>query len=119
MICLNRAEKQIETDKVEAKKNRRTGLPAWVLFLALAGLVGFVATMFLIPRDQAFLFTGYCIVGFGGLMSTYFGIRMIMVAFQESTTCGFSVPTLLALPTLLPHLALGTDGWTVPDEPRV
>lgn len=85
---LLRAEKQIEVDKEEQKKNLGTGLPAWVLFLALAGLVGFVAAMFLMPRDRAFLITGYCIAGFGGLMSTYYGIRMIVVAFQESTQCG-------------------------------
>jgi hypothetical protein len=85
---LSRAATQIEVDKGEEKKNRGAGLPAWVLFLALAGLVGFVATMFLIPRDRAFMITGYCMAGFGGLMSFYFGVRMIMVAFQESTTCG-------------------------------
>jgi hypothetical protein len=85
---LDRAAKQIEVDKVEAKKNVSSGAPAWVIFLALTGLVGFVATMFLIPRDKAFLYTGYCIAGFGGLMSTYFNIRMIMAAFHESTACG-------------------------------
>ena len=85
---LSRAEKQIEVDKVESKKNIKSGMPAWVLFLALAGIVGFVAGMFMIPRDQAFEITGYCLAGFGGLMSFYYGVRMIIVAFQESTTCG-------------------------------
>lgn len=85
---LARAEKQIETDKVEAKKNVKSGMPAWVLFLALAGIVAFVTGMFMIPRDQAFEISGYCLVGFGSLMSFYYGVRMIIVAFQESTTCG-------------------------------
>jgi hypothetical protein len=51
-------------------------------------LSGFVITMFLIPRDKAFLITGGCLAGFGMLMSVYYGIRMIMVAFNESLTCG-------------------------------
>jgi uncharacterized Zn finger protein (UPF0148 family) len=85
---LDRAAKQIEIDKVEAKKNTSSGMPAWVLFLALAGLCGFVATMFLIPREKAFMITGGCMIGFGILMCFYYGIRMTIVAFQESTTCG-------------------------------
>ena len=86
---LSRAELQIELDKVEAKKTLGAGMPAWVLFLALCGVCAFVACMFLIPRDRAFMISGYCLAGFGGLMSFYFGVRMLMVAFQESTTCGF------------------------------
>jgi hypothetical protein len=85
---LTRAEKQIETDKLEQKKVTSAGLPAWVLFLALAGMCAFVATMFLLPRDRAFLICGYCMAGFGGLMSSYYGLRMVIVAFQESTQCG-------------------------------
>src|ERR1700752_4945917 len=33
---LDRAAKQIETDKVETKKNQSQGLPAWIYFIALA-----------------------------------------------------------------------------------
>lgn len=85
---LNRAAVQIEVDKQEEKKNRGAGMPAWVIFLALSGMVAFVATMFLIPRDQAFKYTGMGLGGFGLLMAAYFHIRMITVAFQESTSCG-------------------------------
>jgi hypothetical protein len=86
---LNRAATQIELDKVEAKKNTSSGMPAWVIFIALSGMIAFVATMFLIPRDRAFYYTGMGIVIFGSIMSFYFGVRMMIVAFQESTACGF------------------------------
>ena len=85
---LDRAAQQIETDKVEMKKNQGQGMPAYVYFIALAILIGFVVTMFMIPRDQAFRVTGWIISGFAYLMMFYYGIRMIIIAFSENTVCG-------------------------------
>ncbi|MGE0758270.1 MAG: hypothetical protein AB7O38_14675 [Pirellulaceae bacterium] len=85
---LDRAAKQIETDKVEEKKNQSQGLPAWMYLIALTALTAFVITMFLIPRDRAFTISGYCLIGFSWLMELYYGILILMVAFGESTTCG-------------------------------
>jgi hypothetical protein len=85
---LGRAAQQIETDKVEMKKNQGQGLPAWIYFIALSVLIGFVVTMFMIPRDRAFYITGSIIMGFAYLMMVYYNIRMIIAAFSESTVCG-------------------------------
>jgi hypothetical protein len=85
---LDRAAQQLEADKVEMKKNQGQGLPAWVYFIALSILVGFVVTMFMIPRNRAFEITGMIISGFAYLMLVYYNIRMIIAAFSESTVCG-------------------------------
>jgi hypothetical protein len=85
---LDRAAQAIETDKVETKKNQGQGLPAWIYFIALAILIGFVVTMFMIPRNKAFEYTGWTLVGLASLMIFYYEVRMLMAAFNENTTCG-------------------------------
>ncbi len=86
---LDRAAKQIEVDKVEAKKTLRTGMPAWMLFLALAGLISFVVAMFMIPRETAFLVSGWTLFGFCVLMEFICYVRMVLTAFSENNSCGF------------------------------
>jgi hypothetical protein len=85
---LSRAADAIIEDKLEEKKNRSQGLPAWVYFLMLIGLGAFTVAMFMIPRERAFLISGMCVMGAGGLGSLYYGIRMLIVAFNESVACG-------------------------------
>ena len=85
---LDRAAKAIVTDKEELLKNSVSGPPAWILFLALSAICAFVATMFLRPRDEAFLYCGGGVAIFCALMQFYFYVRFVIVAFQESTTHG-------------------------------
>jgi hypothetical protein len=68
---LDRAVQRIAEDKIEEKKNQGQGVPWFVLLVALAMVVGFVATMMLLPRDRAFVIVGQCMVGFGALMCFY------------------------------------------------
>jgi hypothetical protein len=85
---LDRAAQQIETDKVEMKKNQGQGASAWIYLIALSILIGFVVTMFMIPRDRAFYITGSILSGCAYLMIVYYNIRTIIVAFSEKTVCG-------------------------------
>jgi hypothetical protein len=85
---LTRAAGRIQEDKAEEKKNRSQGLPAWVYFLMLAGIIAFTIAMFRLPRDQAVKMAGFCVIGAGSLGSTYFSIRILIVAFGESMACG-------------------------------
>jgi hypothetical protein len=85
---LERAAERIAEDKLEERKTRKQGLPAWIYLVMLVLLVGFAISMFMIPKDQAFLISGFVIIGFSSLYSTYLGIRIIIVAFSESLTCG-------------------------------
>ena len=85
---LARAVDLIHEDKIEEKKNRSQGLPAWVYFIGLTLMLGFTVAMFMIPKDQAFLVTGFTLVGIGGLATAYFEIRILIVAFSESALCG-------------------------------
>lgn len=85
---LTRAAGRIQEDKAEEKKNRSQGLPAWVYFLMLAGIATFTVAMFRLPRDQAVRMAGGCVIAAGSLGSAYFGIRILIVAFRESTACG-------------------------------
>lgn len=87
-VLLERAAERIQEEKLEEKKMRKQGLPAWVLFLALAGLTGFAVSMFLIPRDRAFLISGGLLAGAGYLYATYCQIRILINAFRESVVCG-------------------------------
>jgi hypothetical protein len=63
-------------------------MPAWVYFLAFAGLAAFCASMFMIPKERAFMITGFVVVGAGWLGGVYYNIRIIIVAFMESVACG-------------------------------
>ncbi len=83
------AEQQIEYDKVEEKKNISHGTPAWLLFLVLMIVVGFAATMYVLPRDQAVRTTGIAVIALGGLLQCISSIRILIVAFMERLLQGF------------------------------
>ena len=85
---LARAADLLLEDKIEEKKNRAQGLPAWVYFIALTLMIGFTTAMFMIPKERAFQITGFSLVGIGALASAYFEIRILIVAFSESAVCG-------------------------------
>jgi len=87
-VLLAQAADRIKEDKLEEIKTRKQGLPAWVYFLALVGLGAFAVSMFTMPKQQAFEITGWVVVGFGGLWSTYYAIRILIVAFREGVVCG-------------------------------
>ncbi|MBP88591.1 MAG: hypothetical protein CMJ64_18060 [Planctomycetaceae bacterium] len=86
---LEKAAKQIETDKEDDRKNKSTGAPAYVYLFGLLALVAFAAMMFTLPKGLAFFITGIAIVVFAQLINTYYSIRFIIVAFQESLAQGF------------------------------
>jgi hypothetical protein len=87
-VLLERAAKRIHEDKVEERKTRAQGLPAWIYFVMLSLLIGFCVSMFMIPKDQAFRITGFVIIGISALYSTYLSIRILIVAFSESLAQG-------------------------------
>jgi hypothetical protein len=85
---LELAQETIEVEKSEERKMRSQGAPAWVLFAALVIVCGFAASMYLLPRNQAFLYTGWGFIALGGLISFIYSIRLVIVAFQEDMVCG-------------------------------
>lgn len=93
------AEKQIQYDKQETKKNQTHGAPIWLLFSSLTIVVGFAATMYLLPRDQAFWFTGVAVIGLAGFVQFICLIRIYVIAFFErmlhGMLCLFIPPYLL------------------------
>lgn len=84
---LDHAERQIARDKLEQSR-LSAGVPWWMLFLALLGLGGFAVGMVSMPQDQVMENSGYVLMAAGTLMSAFFGLRMIIVAFKESVLQG-------------------------------
>jgi len=99
---LERAAQRIEEEKLEDKKQRAQGTPIYILVLGLVGMISFVATMFLLPRELAFFYCGGAVAVLGLLMSVYYGIRILIVAFSESVWCGlaFFIPVVGGLYSL-------------------
>lgn len=86
---LERAAKQIAIDKEDDRKNKSVGSPAYVYLFYLLAMVAFAAMMFTLPKGRAFYITGVVIVSFGGVIQSYWGIRIIIAAFMESAAQGF------------------------------
>jgi hypothetical protein len=86
---LAQAARQIEIDKDEDRKNKSSGSPAYVYIFGLLALAAFAGMMFTLPKGLAFFITGCAIVGFASLISSYYGLRMWIAAFQESAAQGF------------------------------
>ncbi|MCB9872587.1 MAG: zinc ribbon domain-containing protein [Planctomycetaceae bacterium] len=86
---LARAARQIEIDKEEDKKNLTHGAPAYVYLFGLVVIVAFAGMMFTLPKGLAFYITGWSLVVFVGVIQVYYGIRMVIVAFQEGPKYGF------------------------------
>lgn len=86
---LDRASRQIEIDKEEDKKNISQGAPAYVYLFGLLVIIAFATMMFTLPKGLAFYITGICVCSFAGLVNFYYGIRWLIVAFQEGLQQGF------------------------------
>jgi hypothetical protein len=85
---LDNAATRIEDDKLHEKKNRTQGAPVWMLLVGLALVIGFAVTMYVLPRNQAFNYTGQAIIILAGIVQATLFIRLIIVAFKEKTSCG-------------------------------
>ena len=90
VAALDYAERQIARDKLEQQR-LGTGVPWWMIFLALVGLVSFAVGMVSMPQDQVMLNSGYILWGAGGLLSFYFSLRIVVGAFQEAPLQGLLV----------------------------
>lgn len=86
---LARAARQIEIDKEEDKKNLTHGSPAYVYLFGLVVIIAFAGMMFTLPKGLAFYITGWSLVVFVSVIQFYYGIRMIIIAFQEGPKYGF------------------------------
>lgn len=86
---LDRASRQIEIDKEEDKKNLSSGAPAYVYIFGLFVIVAFASMMFTMPKGLAFYITGWSLVVFAGVIQAYYGLRMVIIAFQEGMKYGF------------------------------
>ncbi len=80
---LDHAEREIARDKVQQALLGK-GVPWWMFFLALIGLIGFAVGMVSMPQDRVMETSGWVLVGAGSLLAFVFGVRILVVAFQES-----------------------------------
>ena len=85
---LARAERQIEIDKEEDKKNVTHGAPAYVYLFGLLVIVAFATMMFTLPKGLAFYITGVAVCIFSYLVMFYYQIRWLIVAFHEGPLHG-------------------------------
>lgn len=84
---LDYAEREMARDKSEQARLDK-GVPWWMIFLALVGLVGFAIGMVMMPQDRVMETSAYVLMGAGGLLGFVFGLRIVIVAFQESPLQG-------------------------------
>lgn len=84
---LDHAERELARDKMEQARLDK-GVPWWMIFLALVGLVGFAIGMVMMPQDRVMETSAYVLMGAGGLLGFVFGLRIVFVAFQESPLQG-------------------------------
>lgn len=85
--ALDRAERQIALAKIEQQRLLK-GAPWWMLLLALLGLIGFAAGMLSMPQDRVMINSGIILQVAGWLISTFYGLRIWIVAFKESVLQG-------------------------------
>jgi len=52
-------------------------------------VVTFMGVMMFLPRGRAIFITGWMWITLFGIAQSVFGIRIIIIAFQESLACGF------------------------------
>ncbi len=87
---LDFAERQIARDKLEQQR-LSTGTPWWMIMFAFLGVVGFAIGMVSMPQSLVVRNSGWVLIGFGGLVSFYYSVRLIVVAFKESLLQGLLV----------------------------
>ncbi len=85
---LGKAAQRIEEDKEEEKKKTKEGMPWWAYLIGLTVVLGFMIAMMLIPQQTAMRTAGWTLFGLAWLVCLYSGIRMLIVAFQESALQG-------------------------------
>jgi len=88
-VLLERARKTLKEDAREEKKQRTQGMPLWMIATLLIVSITFMCVMMFLPRGQAILITGWLWVVLLGIVQAVCGIRLIIIAFQESLSCGF------------------------------
>jgi len=85
---LGKAAERLEEDKEEERKKTKEGMPWWLYLIGLTAVMGFMIAMMLIPQNMAMRVGGFSIMAIAWLAAMYSGIRLIIIAFQESTTQG-------------------------------
>ena len=87
-LLLKRAEQTIEMDKDEERKIRTQGMPMWMIITILSIIATFAVGMSVLPRDQAFMISGYVWMGVTGIISLVYWVRLVIAAFTEKLACG-------------------------------
>jgi hypothetical protein len=88
IMMLKKAERTIEVDKDEERKMRTQGMPLWMLITILSIIASFTVGMSVLPRDQAFLISGWVWVGVCGALALVYWFRLVVIAFTESAVHG-------------------------------
>jgi hypothetical protein len=94
---LDHAERVIARTIIEEKR-LNVGAPWWMVFLAFAGVAGFVVGMVSMPQERVMDTSGWVLLAAGGLLSLFGTIRLLILAFQESAVQGllsFFVPVYI------------------------
>jgi hypothetical protein len=86
--ALARAAARIDEDKEAAKKEFKEGMPWWAMAGIFLFAVSFLVMMLMLPGKQAFLYGGCTIVAVSSMVSTYHGIRLLMIAFNDGAVHG-------------------------------
>lgn len=84
---LDKAERDIARDKAEQARLSK-GVPWWAYLLGLLFVCAFLFGMTRLPQDKVFLFSGVVVALLGGILGFYAGIRILILAFQESVLWG-------------------------------
>lgn len=87
-MLLKKAEYAIEQDKDEERKIRTQGMPLWMIITILSIIATFAVGMSVLPRDKAFMISGYVWFGVCGLMAIVYWFRMVVIAFKEGVLQG-------------------------------
>jgi hypothetical protein len=85
---LNKAAQTMEEDVAEEKKKTGEGLPWWVYLIGLCMLIGFGAMMLLLSMKAALWAAGCMLICAAWCVVLYSGIRLLLLAFQESPVQG-------------------------------
>ncbi len=105
LLLLKKAERTIEVDKDEERKMRTQGMPLWMIITILSIIASFAIGMSVLPRDRAFLVSGYVWMGVCGFLAISYWLQIVIVAFKEKPAMG-----LLAL--LFPcHIYYAITRW--------
>ena len=85
---MDKAARSIEEDKEEERKKTKEGMPWWAYLIGLTVVVGFMIAMMVIPQEMAMRTAGWTVFVLSSLVCIYSGIRMLIIAFQESALQG-------------------------------